>query len=70
LKRLLGAATGGCSPVRPSEAKPRLIDGHRRVILPQEVLDALGAHEGDYVSFAIQGKDVRLLKVKWVPAGS
>lgn len=44
-----------------------MIDGHKRVILPQEVLDALGAKEKDFVTFTIDGSGVRIVKVRWIP---
>ena len=48
------------------EPKPRSIDPQNRVVLPPEVLRALGVNTGDYVTFEVNGSDVRLLKVRWV----
>jgi bifunctional DNA-binding transcriptional regulator/antitoxin component of YhaV-PrlF toxin-antitoxin module len=50
-------------PARRKELKLRLIDQQNRVALPGNVLDALGAKAGDYVSFEISGRDVRVIKV-------
>lgn len=50
----------------PPESKPRSIDPQNRVVLPQEVLRALEVSTGDYVTFEINGGDVRIHKVRWV----
>lgn len=57
----------GFPPCMPSESKPRLIDQQNRVAIPPEVLEALGADAGDYVVFEVEGGEVRLVKVRWVP---
>jgi bifunctional DNA-binding transcriptional regulator/antitoxin component of YhaV-PrlF toxin-antitoxin module len=55
--------------VSPGRApvKPRLIDRQNRVALPPEALSALGVKAGDYVTFEIEGKAVKILKVVWSP---
>ena len=56
--------------VRPSKSNengPRLVDGHFRVVLSPAVRKVLGVDEGDYVTFEIKGREVRLVKVRWVP---
>lgn len=52
---------------RASQSKPRSLDAQNRVVLPPEVLRAIGVTGGDYVTFEVDGSDVRLLKVRWVP---
>lgn len=51
---------------RTQGPKPRLIDDQKRVILPNEVLKALSAKEGDYVAFTIDENGVHLNRVEWV----
>ena len=51
---------------KPTEPKPRSIDPQNRVVLPPEVMRALGVSTGDYVTFEISGGDVRIHKVRWV----
>ena len=48
------------------DSKPRSIDPQNRVVLPPEVMRALGAATGDYVQFEIDGGSVRIHKVRWV----
>jgi bifunctional DNA-binding transcriptional regulator/antitoxin component of YhaV-PrlF toxin-antitoxin module len=55
-------------PSKTNELAPRLIDEHRRIILPAPVMKALGAKSGDHLTFDIKGSEVRLVRVKWVPA--
>lgn len=50
----------------PSDPRPRQIDAQNRVVLPSEVMKALGVNTGDYVMFEIAGAEVRLHKVRWV----
>lgn len=50
----------------PSDSRPRQIDAQNRVVLPSEVMRALGVANGDYVTFEIAGGDVRLHKVRWI----
>lgn len=50
----------------PPDSKPRSIDPQNRVVLPPEVMRALGASTGDYVTFEVNGADVRIHKVRWV----
>jgi bifunctional DNA-binding transcriptional regulator/antitoxin component of YhaV-PrlF toxin-antitoxin module len=47
--------------------KPRIIDTQNRVLLPPEVLEALGAGPGDYVSFQVDGPRASIYKVRWLP---
>lgn len=51
-----------------SKLQPRLVDQHKRVVLPKEVLDILDLESGDHVAFAIEGKRVEILKVNWTVA--
>lgn len=51
---------------KPADPKPRSIDPQNRVVLPPEVMRALGVTNGDYVTFEINGSDVRIHKVRWV----
>ena len=44
---------------------PRIIDPSRRLILPEAVLDALGAKPGDHLGFIIEGRMVKLAKASW-----
>lgn len=44
---------------------PRIIDPSRRLILPEAVLEALGAKPGDYLGFVVEGRTVRLAKASW-----
>jgi bifunctional DNA-binding transcriptional regulator/antitoxin component of YhaV-PrlF toxin-antitoxin module len=44
---------------------PRIVDPSRRLILPEAVLEALGAEPGDYLGFIIEGKRVVLAKASW-----
>lgn len=48
------------------DPKPRSIDPQNRVVLPPEVMRALSVTNGDYVTFEINGGDVRIQKVRWV----
>ena len=50
---------------RKDDLAPRIIDPSRRLILPEAVLDALGAEPGDYLGFVIEGKRVLLAKASW-----
>lgn len=50
----------------PPATRPRLIDTQMRVILPQEVVDALKVKEGDYVAFTVDSGGVHLRRVEWV----
>jgi bifunctional DNA-binding transcriptional regulator/antitoxin component of YhaV-PrlF toxin-antitoxin module len=54
---------------KSSEPKPRSIDPQNRIVLPPEALRALGAGAGDFVTFEIEGSNVRLRKIRWVPDG-
>lgn len=45
--------------------KPRLVDQHMRVVLPKEVVTALGVKAGDHVIFQVDGNEVRLKRVAW-----
>lgn len=49
----------------PPGIPPRIIDPSRRLILPQEVLDAMGVKPGDHLGFKIDGKKVHLVKATW-----
>lgn len=44
--------------------KPRPIDNKYRVVLPPRVRSALGVQVGDFVSFEVEGKEVRLRRVR------
>jgi AbrB family looped-hinge helix DNA binding protein len=49
----------------PAPIDPRLIDQHSRVVLPQEVKDALNAGPGDRVHFLVlPGGKVEVRKVR------
>lgn len=50
----------------PPDPRPRQIDAQNRVVLPSEVMRALGVANGDYVTFEIAGGEVRLHKVRWI----
>lgn len=54
---------------KPTEPKPRAIDPQNRVVLPREVLRALDVRSGDFVTFEINGADVRIVRVRWVRDG-
>lgn len=64
---ILGGDAGAVP--RGRETKPRSIDPQKRVVLPPEVLRALGAGAGDFVTFTIDGSEVRLRKVRWMVEG-
>lgn len=51
-----------------TKLQPRLVDQHKRVVLPKEVLEALSLDSGDHVAFAIDGKRVEIRKVNWTVA--
>jgi len=51
--------TGGTPP-------PRALDRQNRIVLPPEVIAALGVKEGDFVGFRIDGKKVLIHRAKWV----
>jgi hypothetical protein len=55
-------------PARRKELKLRLIDQQNRVALPPEALAALNAKSGDYVSFEINGREVKIIRVSVTPA--
>lgn len=49
----------------PKTLPPRIIDPSRRLIIPDEVMKALGAEPGDYVGFILEGPRVVLAKATW-----
>lgn len=49
---------------KPAEPTPYKIDPQRRVRLPPEVLDALDAKAGDFVTFDIDGSSVKIHRVR------
>ena len=50
---------------KPVDApKPRLVDQHKRVVVPKEVLEALGIDSGDYVAFKVENRTARMFKVE------
>lgn len=53
-------------PDSEPDVTPRRIDQQNRVALPPEILEVLDAEAGDYVTFEVEGGDVRVVKVKWV----
>jgi len=54
-------ATEGSAPINP-----RLIDQHMRVVIPKEAVDALRIKQGDHVAFVVEGREVRVRKIKMV----
>ena len=50
---------------RDPKPQPRLVDQHKRVVLPKDVLDSLGLDSGDYVVFGVEGDKAWIKKVKW-----
>lgn len=53
------------TPPPASGPHPRAIDAQGRVLLPREILDALGVGPGDWVGFAVEGDEARIYRVKW-----
>lgn len=51
---------------RERDPPPRAIDRANRVVLPPEVMAALGVKEGDHIGFRIDGKRVTLHKARWL----
>lgn len=47
------------------EPDPRLVDQHKRVVLPDDVMERLDLETGDYVAFEEEGGKVWLRKVTW-----
>ena len=48
------------------DRRPRVLDAQKRIVLPPDVLEALGLRVGDFVTFDVDGSDVRLRRVRWV----
>jgi bifunctional DNA-binding transcriptional regulator/antitoxin component of YhaV-PrlF toxin-antitoxin module len=52
------------SPPDVSDLIPRKIDPQNRIVLPPEILEALGAKKGDYLGYELSRDGVRLHLVR------
>lgn len=51
---------------KPTAGKPRPIDNLNRVVIPEEVREAIGVTKGDSVVFKVEGKRAYIVPVDWV----
>lgn len=54
------------SQVASLDRRPRVLDPQNRVVLPPDVVKALGLRVGDFVTFDVEGGEVRIRRVRWV----
>lgn len=47
------------------DPEPRLVDQHKRVVLPNDVMERLDLERGDYIAFEEEKGKVWLRKVTW-----
>lgn len=45
---------------------PRLVDQHMRVVIPKDAADALRIKPGDHLAFVVEGREVRVRRIKMV----
>lgn len=53
------------APGKNTEARPCLIDSRGRVAIPKAILSALGAKEGDYLTFEQEKDRIVIYAVDW-----
>jgi AbrB family looped-hinge helix DNA binding protein len=50
---------------KPTPGKPRPVDDLNRVVIPEEVRDAIGIKKGDFVVWEVEGKRAYIIAVDW-----